>query len=991
MPKVLISYSHEDRAHEARVRDLADELCARGIDCRIDQDLDGSPPEGWTKWMERQIEDWADVVLVACTETYRRRWKGEEVPGTGLGVIFESTIIVRNLYRTGMVNPGRFIPIVFDAADIETVITPLYDQNIYCVADAEQLDELVAYLLRRDREATPHRTSPPTPSFGWTELRRACIEISERRTASVDAVHRGIYQERQGLAATVDSFLTSPSRALVVLGRSGVGKSTFLASLAHRAAHAEDDGIVPLIYDGLYLDRDNDIDTAVGRDLRQRFPHLPIRDEPWSMLDRLVDFEGRTVLLAVDALNESRHPRALLTRLDELVRQPWPWLRILITSRPETWNVIRRGLHLAERWYFDHAGTGDVIASRYGPTVRLGGLVGEELEAAYDRYRRVFDLQTPFDELPNALASQLEDPLALRLVAETCGGGAVRMDAETIFNDYLDRLVDSSRLEPVDLRLLEQQVVPRFLAGDEPRNELDDADVEAMGGASLMRPPGVPGRTDPSLLALIDAGILQAPGPGRRRRLRFGHERFYDVLVGRHLATRLADAGDDPLTAWQDSIASTSGHPFLWSAVRNALASHLRTDDAPLTVLLEQGDGRTERMVAEALVQLGMHTAGGEHAAVVEERLERLLEGPARRGWPWRRRPTTSPRPARRVAFEAASKLARETVLVRGLDDADPAAIRWSYHLARQDLDAGLALLDGLESKAVGKLLPRLGPLRSLVMLSLLVLFDLEPDDAVNRGQLLVRWRRVMGRLLRLREDGGSGGRFRRDWLVKVLLRVCLALLYQFPSGNTWNSRDLRRSLPLSQEDRERSRTLVAVCLEPSDLEGAQAALTAALGSRNVFVDRLFVVTVILYASRFPDRVTPMLDRLAERVADAENRSGFLDSLCFAIGIVLDDDTVPTPTALFELFVRLIQRYGDYYRQPRLPGFYRDYSLHDYLAGYVLIAERRGEPWEGFVVERVATARTDQDELFFRRLLRTELPILAVESNAPQLALAVLD
>jgi TIR domain len=90
-PTVFISYSHDSPEHADRVLALSDHLRADGIDCILDQYQD-SPPEGFPRWMDRQIRD-ADFVLMICTPTYSRRVMGEEEPGTGHGVAFESTLI----------------------------------------------------------------------------------------------------------------------------------------------------------------------------------------------------------------------------------------------------------------------------------------------------------------------------------------------------------------------------------------------------------------------------------------------------------------------------------------------------------------------------------------------------------------------------------------------------------------------------------------------------------------------------------------------------------------------------------------------------------------------------------------------------------------------------------------------------------------------------------------------------------------------------------
>jgi hypothetical protein len=68
LPKVLISYSHDSPEHKDRVLVLSNRLRGEGIDCTIDQYL-LVPPEGWPRWMEKQIRE-SDFVLMVCTETY---------------------------------------------------------------------------------------------------------------------------------------------------------------------------------------------------------------------------------------------------------------------------------------------------------------------------------------------------------------------------------------------------------------------------------------------------------------------------------------------------------------------------------------------------------------------------------------------------------------------------------------------------------------------------------------------------------------------------------------------------------------------------------------------------------------------------------------------------------------------------------------------------------------------------------------------------------
>ncbi|MEZ5476442.1 MAG: TIR domain-containing protein [Thiolinea sp.] len=56
MTKVFISYSHDSDEHRDFVRGIVERLRQQGLDCQLDQYVNGFPPEGWPLWMENQIE-----------------------------------------------------------------------------------------------------------------------------------------------------------------------------------------------------------------------------------------------------------------------------------------------------------------------------------------------------------------------------------------------------------------------------------------------------------------------------------------------------------------------------------------------------------------------------------------------------------------------------------------------------------------------------------------------------------------------------------------------------------------------------------------------------------------------------------------------------------------------------------------------------------------------------------------------------------------------
>ncbi len=165
--KVFISYSHDSEEHLNRVLALSDRLRGDGIDCHIDR-YEDSPPQGWPRWCEKQVRD-ADFVLVACTEIYLRRFRGEEEHGRGQGGTWEGHIITQELYNAQSSN-SKFLPILFDGQDEEFIPTPLQSATHYKLP--ERYEDLYRRLTNQplivrpalgSLKAMPRRQMPALP------------------------------------------------------------------------------------------------------------------------------------------------------------------------------------------------------------------------------------------------------------------------------------------------------------------------------------------------------------------------------------------------------------------------------------------------------------------------------------------------------------------------------------------------------------------------------------------------------------------------------------------------------------------------------------------------------------------------------------------------------------------------------------------------------------------------------------------------------------
>lgn len=160
--KVFTSYAHESDSHNDKVFELSEKLRSEGVDSYIDQ-YEVSPSEGWPRWTRNQIQQ-ADFVLVVCTEAYKKRYEGSEVPGTGAGAKWEGAIITQEFYDAEGRNT-KFIPVVFNRDDIKEIPREMRGGTYYVLDSDAEYDDLYRHLTDQPktvkRELGKLRSLPP--------------------------------------------------------------------------------------------------------------------------------------------------------------------------------------------------------------------------------------------------------------------------------------------------------------------------------------------------------------------------------------------------------------------------------------------------------------------------------------------------------------------------------------------------------------------------------------------------------------------------------------------------------------------------------------------------------------------------------------------------------------------------------------------------------------------------------------------------------------
>ncbi len=211
--KVFISYSHDSGDHRKFVLALANQLRGDGLDCRIDQHVNGFPPEGWQRWMETQIEQ-ADFVLIVCTPQYLQRYRGLDEQG-GRGVNFEGVVISQTLYDHYYCNT-KFIPIIPEQGSFKDVPLPLKGYTVYA---------LPRDYTRLYRLLTGQHDSP-APAIG-TRVTLQTFQPAENKAAKPEKTETTTVRHKTPVSDTIKAAYIGA--AAVLLAAIVAGLFTFLS------------------------------------------------------------------------------------------------------------------------------------------------------------------------------------------------------------------------------------------------------------------------------------------------------------------------------------------------------------------------------------------------------------------------------------------------------------------------------------------------------------------------------------------------------------------------------------------------------------------------------------------------------------------------------------------------------------------------------------------------------------------------------------------
>jgi hypothetical protein len=399
-----------------------------------------------------------------------------------------------------------------------------------------------------------------------------------------------LYVRREAAEAELRTFLASPARALLLVGESGAGKTCLLAAWAAELRAAGD--AVLLYRCGGSLGAE--IDKEIARDLGREAPELLAHD--LGQIARLAAAAGRRLVIVFDALDEYRGgaagPEALLKQIDGLVaRAAGPGLRVAVSCNSATWSQLERAGATRLYWAAYHQGREGELS------VELGPFGPAELEAAYPRYRRFFQLQTPLEGLPPALRERLHRPLLLRLVAETYRDGPIALSGRGLGLGIFRRLFEER------VRQRREQIFVDELAAEMLRRGQIVLPVAELARHERLRDELLSDGPDSAYTRLLDGGILaeQRGDVFTGEVAGFAYAELGAYALARYLLRDSAGRRTLP-EAVAELVERSRGFPLAFDVARNALL--IARQPEAFAALAQSPDIELRELAAQTLVDL---------------------------------------------------------------------------------------------------------------------------------------------------------------------------------------------------------------------------------------------------------------------------------------------------------------------------------------------------------------------------------------------------
>jgi hypothetical protein len=447
------------------------------------------------------------------------------------------------------------------------------------------------------------------------------------RATIADAIQRSGFADdrfyvRRDLEGRFEEFLDSSKSAMVIVGQSGMGKTTLVVRLVQR--YASQAGHLCFFISSEQLPGEL---AAVERTIVEQLTASGVEPaEFWKRIDRYCRLREKKLQIFIDAVNEYNRasgpfpPTAIdfLAKLDGMAsraRAQYPSIRYVITSRPETWRKGVENNRVRVR-----NSEGAYFLSNVGAVPEVAHLLStfseREAEEAYRKYcdRDNYDIATSRNALSGLTRHLLRDPLLLALTCEVYKHGSIPAELEIgdVFRQYRERLLDTipsagfvidgiiSEMFAAGSVVIERDAVVRDTAlGDRNSTLYDELNVA---------------RPDSTAAALVERNVLR-----RGAQIRFTYDRFLEYLVSERLLAQIRssgsreDATEAAVTTIHANLAGAQKLNTVFGALRRTLV-RLQAEDVEYARVVERlaSDERGLSLVVSVLGRIARTPIGAQ-------------------------------------------------------------------------------------------------------------------------------------------------------------------------------------------------------------------------------------------------------------------------------------------------------------------------------------------------------------------------------------------
>lgn len=560
------------------------------------------------------------------------------------------------------------------------------------------------------------RVTPTEDQLGWDDLYSIVEEHNRVSTGTLRGLDHNLYLQRDKLLSFFTDFLQQDPSCFVLTGRSGTGKSSFARSILDEIQ--DDQAVCPIFISAPSLNQKLDLDQAITEALYKsgNRSYIPGKKSIWDLIHHIADVgDEKMVLLILDAVNEHSQPSRLFEQIFSLLNNRYPWMKVLVTSRPETLELLGKSSNLSSinpGFFYKAAVDENSESSLNLPLAACEVLPfnANELKSVYRKYQAHYKLQTNIEEieknLPGVLAL-IKDPFYLSILAKKNQGKAIseQINQFTLIQKFIEELrqsdikVDRAFMR-IDIDFLKTELVPLFFPEKDSlvsqplidplfdtskyRDRLND---ESVYSSKEFRNP---------ILRLSQINIIRRSEDGTGTRVTFQHDKFLEFFLGEHLFTKLPEWYKHDITQGYRELISSAlmDTPSFLGILQNSLYKHLQAgveNQGKIQVDLKSLCINTHPSVKLVVVPVlvAFHTEGFKSQKLVEQIVTTLAQIPITRETRRDREMLNAVLSARETALETAYHLRDLDVIVEALLDRNSEVrelgIRYTYLLDRDE------------------------------------------------------------------------------------------------------------------------------------------------------------------------------------------------------------------------------------------------------------------------------------------------------------------